>query len=77
MTAELKEPTQLVAGMTHREMVDIMQSNGVFCSVDKFARILIDAQRRALADHAKRSLALDAMAESERELGLDYMEAAK
>jgi hypothetical protein len=45
----LPEPTQLVAGMSHREMVDIMQSNGVFCSVDKFARILMDAQRRAIA----------------------------
>jgi predicted transcriptional regulator len=45
----LPTPTQLVTGMSHREMVDIMASNGVFCSVDKFARILQDAQRRALA----------------------------
>lgn len=44
----LPEPTQLVAGMTHREMVDIMQSAGIFCGTDKFARILIDAQRRAI-----------------------------
>jgi hypothetical protein len=49
MSAQPKEPTQLVTGMSHREMVDIMASNGVFCSVDKFARILMDAQRRALA----------------------------
>ena len=48
----LPEPTELVTGMSHREMVDIMASNGVFCSVDKFARILQDAQRRALADQA-------------------------
>jgi hypothetical protein len=45
----LSEPTQLVTGMSHREMVDIMADAGVFCSVDKFARILQDAQRRALA----------------------------
>jgi hypothetical protein len=45
----LPATTQLVTGMTHREMIDIMAANGVFCSVDKFARILQDAQRRALA----------------------------
>jgi hypothetical protein len=45
----LPAPTQLVTGMSHREMVDIMAEAGVFCSVDKFARILQDAQRRALA----------------------------
>ena len=45
----MTEPTQLVQGMTHREMIEIMQSSGVFCSVDKFARILQDAQRRAIA----------------------------
>jgi hypothetical protein len=44
----LPEPTQLVIGMTHREMVDIMQSAGIFCGPDKFARILQDAQRRAI-----------------------------
>lgn len=48
---DLKEPTQLVAGMSHREMVEIMQSAGIFCGTDKFARILMDAQRRALAAH--------------------------
>lgn len=48
----LPEPTQLVIGLTHREMIDLMASNGVFCSVDKFARILMDAQRRALASTA-------------------------
>jgi hypothetical protein len=77
MNTELKEPTQLVAGMSHKEMLEIMASNNIFCGHDRFARILIDAQRRALADHARRSLARDAMAENERELGLDYMEAAK
>lgn len=49
MSTELKETTQLVAGMSHREMVDIMQSAGIFCGTDKFARILMDAQRRAIA----------------------------
>ena len=46
---ELAEPSQLVKGMPHREMLEIMRSADIFCSVDKFARILQDAQRRALA----------------------------
>lgn len=50
MSKEPKEPTQLVAGMSHREMIDIMQSAGIFCGTDKFARILQDAQRRAIAE---------------------------
>jgi hypothetical protein len=45
----LPTPTQLVTGMSHREMVDIMADAGIFCGPDKFARILQDAQRRALA----------------------------
>lgn len=45
----LPEPTQLVAGMSHKEMLEIMAENGVFCSHDRFARILQDAQRRAIA----------------------------
>jgi hypothetical protein len=53
MSTDLKEPSQLVAGMSHREMVDIMQSAGIFCGTDKFARILIDAQRRAIAAQAQ------------------------
>jgi hypothetical protein len=69
-TRELKEPTQLVAGMSHREMLDIMADNGVFCSHDKFARILQDAQRRALADQAKREMALERMVANAEELGL-------
>lgn len=77
MSTDLKEPTQLVIGVTHRQMLDWMAEDGVFCSPDKYARRLQEAQRRALADHAKRSLALDAMAANERDLGLDYMEAAK
>lgn len=47
---ELAEPTQLVIGMSHREMLDVMLNNGIFCGHDKFARILMDAQRRALAN---------------------------
>jgi hypothetical protein len=46
---ELPEPTQLVIGMSHREMLDVMLNNGIFCGHDKFARILMDVQRRALA----------------------------
>lgn len=53
MKPELKEPTQIVAGMTHREMVEIMNAAGIFCGTDKFARILQDAQRRAIAAHAQ------------------------
>ena len=49
MKPELKEPTQLVTGMSHREMLSIMADNGIFCSHDKFARILQEAQRRAIA----------------------------
>ncbi|QGZ66295.1 hypothetical protein [Paraburkholderia acidisoli] len=49
MTKPLKEPTELVVGMTHREMLTIMADNGIFCGHDKFARILQEAQRRALA----------------------------
>lgn len=66
----LPAPTQLVAGMSHREMVDIMQSSGIFCGTDRFARILQDAQRRALADHAKREEALQRMVENAVELNL-------
>lgn len=46
----LPEPSQLIIGMTHREMLDVMKSADIFCSVDKFCRILQDAQRRALAN---------------------------
>lgn len=49
MTKPLTEPTQLVAGLTHREMLDWMAEDGVFCSPDKYARRLQEAQRRALA----------------------------
>jgi hypothetical protein len=53
MRTDLKEPTQLVAGMSHKEMLEIMAANNIFCGTDKFARILIDAQRRALAAQAQ------------------------
>ncbi|MDR6421311.1 hypothetical protein J2801_003599 [Paraburkholderia phenoliruptrix] len=49
MRTDLKEPTQLVAGMSHKEMLEIMAANNIFCGHDRFARILMDAQRRALA----------------------------
>jgi hypothetical protein len=45
----LPAPTQLVIGLSHREMVAMMADNGIFCSVDKFCRILQDVQRRAIA----------------------------
>jgi hypothetical protein len=68
----LPTPTQLVTGMSHREMVDLMADAGIFCSVDKFARILMDAQRRAIAAQA-----LDRMTANAEELGLYDTEAAK
>lgn len=46
--SQLSEPTQLVIGMSHKEMLEIMRSAGIFCSHDKFTRILQDAQKRAL-----------------------------
>lgn len=49
MSKTVNEPTQLVIGMGHREMLTIMADAGIFCSHDRFARILQDAQRRALA----------------------------
>jgi hypothetical protein len=62
MTKPLTEPTQLVKGMSHKEMLEIMRSNDIFCGHDKFARILQDAQRRALADRdAREAKPFDAM----------------
>ncbi|MDP9651902.1 hypothetical protein [Paraburkholderia caledonica] len=52
MSADLKEPSQLIAGMSHKEMLEIMAANNIFCGHDRFARILMDAQRRALAAQA-------------------------
>lgn len=48
-TKELKEPTSLLVDISHREMLDWMSENGVFCSPDRFRRILQEAQRRAVA----------------------------
>lgn len=46
MTKELKEPTSLLEGITHREMINVMSDAGIFCSVDKFTRVLQWAQQR-------------------------------
>jgi hypothetical protein len=72
MTAELKQPTQLLAGITHRQMLDWMAEDGVFCSPDKYARRLQEAQRRALAAQA-----LERMTQNAEELGLYDAEVAK
>lgn len=83
--------TQSLKGISHKEVQNVMDAKNVPVSVGCMFEILQwcqqrtlewvaqteEAQRRALADHAKRSLALDAMAANERDLGLDYMEAAK
>lgn len=72
MTAPLPEPTQLVIGLTHRQMLDWMAEDGVFCSPDRYARRLQEAQRRALAAQA-----FDRMTANAEELGLYDTEAAK
>jgi hypothetical protein len=36
----------IVKGMTHKEMLAIMMDAGIFCSPEKFARVLVDAQSR-------------------------------
>jgi hypothetical protein len=48
MTKPLTEPSQLLIGITHRQMLDWMADAGIFRSTDKFTRILQDAQKRAL-----------------------------
>jgi hypothetical protein len=68
----LPAPTQLIIGMSHKEMLDVMKSADIFCSVDKFTRILQDAQRRALAEQA-----LERMTQNAEGLGLYNAEAAK
>jgi hypothetical protein len=60
----LTEPSQLVQGMSHKEMLEIMADAGIFCSHDRFARILMDAQRRGFAEMAKR--------ENERDVGVTF-----
>jgi hypothetical protein len=72
----LPEPTSLLCDITHREMLDWMADNGIFCSPDKMARILQEAQRRALADQAKRDAAMDRMVADAESLNL-YEEANK
>lgn len=44
----ITEPSTLLANISHREMLDAMADNGIFCSVDKFRRVLDWAQKRAL-----------------------------
>ncbi|WP_065059570.1 hypothetical protein [Paraburkholderia tropica] len=65
----LPEPTQLVIGLTHRQMLDWMAEDGVFCSPDKYARRLQEVQRRALQYRDSQS-ALDRMVENAEELGM-------
>jgi hypothetical protein len=66
MNRELKEPSQLVIGLTHRQMLDWMAEDGVFCSPDRYARRLQEAQRHALAAQA-----LERMTQNAEELGLN------
>ncbi|MEX3933303.1 hypothetical protein AB4Y32_16120 [Paraburkholderia phymatum] len=69
MKTEPKEPSSLLIAITHREMLSWMADAGVFCSVDKFTRILQEAQRRALADQAKREEAMDQLVALSEEMG--------
>ncbi|MBN3757195.1 hypothetical protein G3N95_29935 [Paraburkholderia sp. Tr-20389] len=57
MSTQPKEPSSLLENITHREMINVMSDAGIFCSVDKFRRVLQWAQQRAfesiaLADQA-------------------------
>ena len=67
MSRELKEPTSPLKGISHREMLEQMRENDIFCSPDRFCRLLQWVQQRALS-HA----ALERMAINAAELGLDY-----
>ena len=63
MTKPLPEPTQLLAGITHREVLNVMHMHDVLCSVDKFTRILQWVQQRTLewaAEEERRALAQEA-----------------
>jgi hypothetical protein len=70
MTTQPKEPSSLLRDITHREMLEWMADSGIFCSPDKFARILQEAQRRALADRDAREAALDRMGADAESLDL-------
>lgn len=67
MTKEMKEPTSLLKGISHKEMLEQMRENEIFCSPDRFCRLLQWVQQRAIS-HA----ALERMAVNAAELGLDY-----
>lgn len=64
----LKEPTQLVIGMTHKEMLALMADAGIFCSHDRFCRILQDVQQRAIAS----VLSADARLIAESNFGAEH-----
>jgi hypothetical protein len=38
-----------VIGYTTADLIDAMSATGIFCSLDKFKRLAIELQRRALA----------------------------
>jgi len=63
-------PSQILIGITHRQMLDMMAEAGIFCGTDKFARILQDAQQRALREQARRHLALNAITRDAEAMGL-------
>ena len=44
----LPEPTSLLMGITHKEVLSVMDHNDVLCSVDKFTRILSWCQQKTL-----------------------------
>lgn len=49
MTKPLPEPSSLLAGISHRDMLEKMRENDIFCSPDKFCRLLQWVQQRAIA----------------------------
>lgn len=64
---ELKEPTQLLRGISHKTMLEKMRENDIFCSPDRFCRLLQWVQQCAISDAALERMAINAA-----ELGLDY-----
>jgi hypothetical protein len=60
MKKAIAEPTQLLRGISHKEMINVMHMHDVLCSVDKFTRILQWVQQRTLewaAEEEQRAVA--------------------
>ncbi|HEX8894437.1 MAG TPA: hypothetical protein VF783_13995 [Terriglobales bacterium] len=70
------QPTSLLTNISHREMLDVMADAGIFCSVDKFRRVLQWSQQRAFDaiaqaddERIKREAAMDRLVALSEEMG--------